>query len=93
MEPWSAAFSAFGPALTASAQPGGPSHAAQSTGFDSSGWSVNINSAGASATATKTSLPSAGQALNAAGAGVASLLGSPVVLIGLVLLYAYMHKK
>jgi hypothetical protein len=90
-DPWSAAFTAFGPALTAAVQPGGPSMASQSTSFDSSGWTVNAGSG--SATATRTSLPTATQSLQAASAGIAGALGSPVILIALVLAYVVMKHK
>ncbi|MGZ3319677.1 MAG: hypothetical protein ACXU9C_01710 [Xanthobacteraceae bacterium] len=80
-DPWSAAFSAFGPALTAAAQPAGPSSAANQNSQDASGWTVNVG--GGSASASRTTLPTASQAF-----------GSPVVLMGLaVVLYLAMKHK
>jgi hypothetical protein len=90
VDPWSAAFNAFGPALTAAAQPAGPSSAWQSSDFNDSGWSVNIGSGSANASAT--SVPAAAAALGQASAGIAGLLGSPVVLIALAALFILNRK-
>lgn len=82
VDPWSAAFSAFGQVASVAAQPAGPSSAQQQSTFDSSGWTVNIGGGSASATATKTTTPTAAQVAN-----------SPLLLIGLgVLLYLAMNK-
>ncbi len=66
------------------AAPGNAQSTAQfSDAFDSSGWTVNIGSGSASATAVK----------NAPLAGAASMLQNPVVLLGLLALFYFMRKK
>lgn len=73
------------------------SHVSGSYEFDTGGgFTLNIGSGKAEQTAnrSRTSLPSAGQAVQAAAAGVGSLLSSPafVVLVGLGL-YLYLKHK
>jgi hypothetical protein len=90
-DPWSAGFMALG----SIAKPEPVSSGAQNSAnisFDNSGFVVNVGPG--SATSTKTALPSAGQALQAAAAGVGGLLGNPVLIIAIGLgLFLYLKHK
>jgi hypothetical protein len=81
---------ALGQVASAASQPAGPSSAWQNAAFDSSGWTVNVGSGSATATATK--IPTPSQAVGVAGAGVAGLLSSPLVLIAIFAIFAMKHK-
>lgn len=85
VDPWSAGFQAFGSIANSPAMAPGQakSEAAFSSGFDSSGFTVNFGSGSASATAVK----------NAPLAGAASMLQNPVVLFGLLALFYFMKRK
>lgn len=70
------------------------SHAALSSSnvFDNSGFVVNVG--GGSASSTKTALPSATQAVQAAAAHAGALLGNPLFVIGVgLVLFLYLKHK
>jgi hypothetical protein len=91
-DPWSAGLMALGSVAKVAAQPAGPSSVIAPTTFDNSGFVVNLG--GGTATSTKTALPSAAQAVQAAAAGVGGLLSNPVLIIAVGLgLFLYLKHK
>lgn len=85
VDPWSAGFQALGAVANSPAMAPGiaKSEAAFASGWDSSGWTVNVGSGSTSATAVK----------NDPVAGLSAMLQNPVVLFGLLAAFYFMRKK
>lgn len=91
-DPWSAGLMALGSVAQAASQPAGPSSVLGTNTFDNSGFVVNVG--GGTASSSKTSLPTAAQAVGAAVASAGSLLANPVVIIAVGLgLFLYLKHK
>lgn len=89
-DPWSAAFQAFGPAVTKAVTPGSAQQGGStfSSPFDSSGWNINFGSGTVNSDSSKQTVP-------AVAAPVARAMQNPVVMLALVLavvLYLKKHK-
>jgi hypothetical protein len=83
---------ALGSVATEASKPAGPSTAQASFTYDNSGFVVNVGSG--SAASSKTSLPTASQAVQAVAAGAGSLLANPIFIIGVGLaLFLYLKHK
>lgn len=91
MDPWTAGIMGL-TSIAAAPPPSMTSTMNAPNVFDNSGFVVNVG--GGSASSVKTALPSAAQAVQAAGAGLGALLGNPVFIIAVGFgLFLYLKHK
>lgn len=91
VDPWSAGLMAFG-SIAGGAPPSQTATSGNTVTFDNSGFNVSVG--GGTAQSTKTSLPTATQALGAAAGTAASVLSNPLVMIALgMALFLYLKHK
>lgn len=91
VDPWSAGLMALG-GIAGGAPPSQTATSGNTVNYDNSGWSVNVGPG--TANSTKTSLPTASQAVSAAAGATVSALSNPIVIIAVgVALFLYLKHK